>query len=193
MRRKFKGISSEVDHKIFNFFLLLDHDTKQSFCTSYNNTLSLAMPQYLTCPPQPKLIQPSISLRKHLTKCAYLWVHLVCFSLCCTPILWAIIFIFAATFWKICSIVVVAGSVSPTAIKLQEKERQWNPVNTIIIRPCKSSLCHKRNLTLISNDHETAPISLFWAPNGINKLLDVHFKLPFNLWIGNQTMALFTG
>ena len=72
MRRKFKGISSEVDHKIFNFFLLLDHDTKQSFCTSYNNTLSLAMPQYLTCPPQPKLIQPSISLRKHLTKCAYL-------------------------------------------------------------------------------------------------------------------------
>ena len=53
MRRKFKGISSEVDHKIFNFFLLLDHDTKQSSCTFYNNTLSLAMP-HLTCPLQPK-------------------------------------------------------------------------------------------------------------------------------------------
>ena len=36
------------------------------------------------------------------------------------------------------------------------------------------------------------PISLFWAPNGLNELPEVRFELPFIL-IGKSTMALLTG
>ena len=44
------------------------------------------------------------------------------------------------------------------------------------------------NLTLVSNACNAAPISLFRAPNGLNKLLEMHFKFPFNL-IGKLIMT----
>ena len=40
------------------------------------------------------------------------------------------------------------------------------------------SLCRRRNLIPVSNVCESAPISLFWAPNGLNKLPVVRFKFP---------------
>ena len=49
-------------------------------------------------------------------------------------------------------------------------------------------LRHRRNLTSVSNVCEAAPISLFWAPNGLNELPE----FPFNL-IGKSTMAFLTG
>ena len=49
----------------------------------------------------------------------------------------------------------------------------------------------RRHLTLFSNVCEAAPISLFWA-NGLNELLEMRFKFPFNL-IGKLIMALLTG
>ena len=43
-----------------------------------------------------------------------------------------------------------------------------------------SSLCHRHNLTSGHNICKALPRSLFsWVPNGINKLLEVHLKLPF--------------
>ena len=50
----------------------------------------------------------------------------------------------------------------------------------------------RRNLTLVSKVFEAAPISLFWAPDGLNKLPEVCFEFPFNL-IGKSTMAFLTG
>ena len=50
----------------------------------------------------------------------------------------------------------------------------------------------RRNLTLVSNVFEAAPISLFWAPDGLNKLPEVCFEFPFNM-IGKSTMAFLTG
>ena len=47
---------------------------------------------------------------------------------------------------------------------------------------------HRRHLTPFSNVCEAAPISLFWAPNGLNELLEMRFKFPFNL-IGKLIMA----
>ena len=35
-------------------------------------------------------------------------------------------------------------------------------------------------------------IFLFWIPNGLNELPEMHFKLPFNL-IGKLTVALLIG
>ena len=46
----------------------------------------------------------------------------------------------------------------------------------------------RRNLTPVSNVFEAAPISLFWAPGGLNKLPEVCFEFPFNL-IGKSTMT----
>ena len=46
----------------------------------------------------------------------------------------------------------------------------------------------RRHLTRFSNICEAAPISLFWAPNGLNELPEVRFKFPFNL-IGESAMA----
>ena len=51
-----------------------------------------------------------------------------------------------------------------------------------------NSLRHRRNLNSVSNVCEAAPISLFWAPNGLNELPE----FPFNL-IGKSTMAFLTG
>ena len=53
-------------------------------------------------------------------------------------------------------------------------------------------VCHRCNVTLISNLCEAVPRSLFRASNKLNKLLDVGFKIPFNL-IGKSTMAVLTG
>ena len=44
----------------------------------------------------------------------------------------------------------------------------------------------------VSNDYKAALISLFWAPKGLNKLPEEHFKFPFNL-IGKSTMLFSTG
>ena len=53
------------------------------------------------------------------------------------------------------------------------------------------SLRHRRNLTSVSNICEAMLISLFWAPNGIYKLLEVLFQFPFIL-TGKST-SLYTG
>ena len=54
-----------------------------------------------------------------------------------------------------------------------------------------ASLRHRRNLTLISNICEAAPLSLFWAPNGLDELPEERFDFPFIL-IGKLTMAFLT-
>ena len=54
------------------------------------------------------------------------------------------------------------------------------------------SLRRRRNLTSVSSVCEAAPISLFWAPNGLNELPEVRFEFPFIL-IGKSTMTLSTG
>ena len=56
----------------------------------------------------------------------------------------------------------------------------------------RGSLRGRRNFTLVSNVCETAPISLFWALNGLNELPEVRFEFLFNL-IGKSTMALISG
>ena len=53
------------------------------------------------------------------------------------------------------------------------------------------SLRRKRNLTLVSNVCETAPISWFWAPNGFNELPGVHLEFPFMILISKSTMNSF--
>ena len=58
------------------------------------------------------------------------------------------------------------------------------------VHPCICSLRGRRNLTLVSDICEAAPKSLFGAPNGLNKLPEIHFIFPFNL-IGKLTMAFF--
>ena len=55
-----------------------------------------------------------------------------------------------------------------------------------------SRVCRRCNVTLISNLCEAVPRSLFWASNKLNKLLEVGFKIPFNL-IGKSTTAVLTG
>ena len=50
---------------------------------------------------------------------------------------------------------------------------------------------HRRHLTPFSNVCKAAPMSLFWA-NGLNELLEMRFKFPFNL-IRELIMALLTG
>ena len=53
--------------------------------------------------------------------------------------------------------------------------------------------CRRPYLTLVSIVCKTAPISLFLASNGLNKLLEMRFEsVPFSL-IGNSTMALVAG
>ena len=54
-----------------------------------------------------------------------------------------------------------------------------------------ASLRHRRNLTLVSNICEAAPLSLFWAPNGLGELPGERFDFPFIL-IGKLTMAFLT-
>ena len=57
--------------------------------------------------------------------------------------------------------------------------------------PC-GSLLRRLNLTSASRVRKAAPISLFWAPNGLNELLEVRFQFPFML-IGILAMAFSTG
>ena len=53
------------------------------------------------------------------------------------------------------------------------------------------SLRRRRNQTPVSNVFKVAPISLFWAANGLNNLPEMRFRFPFNL-IGKWTMAFLT-
>ena len=53
------------------------------------------------------------------------------------------------------------------------------------------SLRRRRNQTPVSNVCKVAPISLFWAANGLNNLPEMRFRFPFNL-IGKSTMAFLT-
>ena len=48
------------------------------------------------------------------------------------------------------------------------------------------------NLTAVSDVCEAAPISLFGAANGLNRLPEVRFEFPFNL-IGKSRIAFLTG
>ena len=43
------------------------------------------------------------------------------------------------------------------------------------------SLRHRSNLTPVSNVCKAEPISLFWAPNGLNESPEMRFEFPFNL------------
>ena len=54
------------------------------------------------------------------------------------------------------------------------------------------SLRCRCNQTPVSNICEAVPISLTWVPYGLNKLLEMHFKFPFNL-VGKSTTAFLTG
>ena len=56
----------------------------------------------------------------------------------------------------------------------------------------RGTLRRRHNSTLVSNVCDTAPISIFWALNGLNELPEVRFEFPFNL-IGRSTMALTSG
>ena len=53
------------------------------------------------------------------------------------------------------------------------------------------SLRRRRNQTPVSNVCKVAPISLFWAANGLNNLPEMRFRFRFNL-IGKWTMASLT-
>ena len=55
-----------------------------------------------------------------------------------------------------------------------------------------TSLRHRRILTPVSNVCKASPKSLFWAPKGLNELLEVRFEFPFIL-ISKSTMSLLTG
>ena len=44
------------------------------------------------------------------------------------------------------------------------------------------------DLSHVSNVCEAAPMSLFWAPNGLNELPEMRFEFPFKL-IGELTIA----
>ena len=54
------------------------------------------------------------------------------------------------------------------------------------------TLRRERNLALLSNVCEAAPISLFWAPNGVNELPEMRFAFPLVL-TGQWAMAFLTG
>ena len=54
------------------------------------------------------------------------------------------------------------------------------------------SLCRRCNLTPVNNTCEAAPRSLFWAPNRLNKSLEVHIIFPFDP-IGKPEMGFLTG
>ena len=44
---------------------------------------------------------------------------------------------------------------------------------------------------LRKGNRQAVPISLFWAPNGLNELPELRFEFHFNL-IGKSTMAFLT-
>lgn len=54
------------------------------------------------------------------------------------------------------------------------------------------TLRREHNLALLSNIYEAAPISLFWAPNGVNELPEMRFAFPLVL-TGQWSMAFLTG
>ena len=54
-----------------------------------------------------------------------------------------------------------------------------------------ASLHSSHNLTAVSNICEVVLISLFWAPNGLNKLSQICFKFPSKL-IGKSTIEFLT-
>ena len=71
-----------------------------------------------------------------------------------------------------------------TEYGLEKPKSQKSFKSSFLVR-----VCRRCNVTLISNLCEAAPRSLFWASNKLNKLLDVGFKIPFNL-IRKSTMAV---
>ena len=50
------------------------------------------------------------------------------------------------------------------------------------------SLCRRLDLSPVSDVCEAAPMSLFWAPNGLNELPEMCFEFPSKP-IGELTMA----
>ena len=52
------------------------------------------------------------------------------------------------------------------------------------------SLCRRLDLSPVSNVCEAVPMSLFWAPNGLNELPEIRFEFPFKL-TGELTTELF--
>ena len=56
----------------------------------------------------------------------------------------------------------------------------------------RTSQYRRRNFTSISNLYDAALISMFWAPNVVNELLEECFKFPFILK-SKSTMAFLTG
>ena len=54
-----------------------------------------------------------------------------------------------------------------------------------------TNLRYRRHLTPVSKVCEAALIFLFWVPNGLSELPEVHFEFPFIL-IGKSTMAFLT-
>ena len=54
----------------------------------------------------------------------------------------------------------------------------------------RHSLRHRRNLTSVTYLPTYLPTYLFWAPKGLNELLEVRFEFPFIL-IGKLTMVFF--
>ena len=59
--------------------------------------------------------------------------------------------------------------------------------STIILKLWLVSLRRKRYSTSVSNVGEAVPISLFWAPNGLNELPEVGFELANRHWHFKQT------
>ena len=53
------------------------------------------------------------------------------------------------------------------------------------------SLHHRHHITVVSNICKAALTSLLWAPDRLNKLLEVYFEFPVIL-IGKSTIAFLT-
>lgn len=74
-----------------------------------------------------------------------------------------------------------------TEYGLEKPQSQKSFNSSFLVR-----VCRRCNVTLIGNLCEAVLRFLYWAPNELNKLLEVSFKIPFNL-IGKSTMAVLTG
>ena len=84
---------------------------------------------------------------------------------------------------------------------LQIKNPKWKPtdqgaqfISTIkengeceMVKYCSMfSLCRRRSQTPVSNVCKVAPISLFWAANGLNNLPEMRFRFPSTSWANRQ-------
>ena len=67
-----------------------------------------------------------------------------------------------------------------------------NKVGILNYFPSFPSLRRRRNLTSVSTFCKAAPVSLFWAHNGLNELPEMHFEFP-SILIDKSTMAFLTG